>query len=249
MSVRRVWKYYCCNFSCCNFSKYIWRSPLHYKIPVCCDLQCERRDLCALSEDTWHMHPNCSQTACWIFFFSVYLSFTSHAGHYIWWPRSVFFFVRYFSVGPKTKNKKKEYSCKRTKEWLAYFSCLCMSLFFLISTVSDETVWQLYIHSFYCHEGLTFISFFGEIYLVFLLVVPLFLSQLCSLAVFFFPLSCRLPFSTCVWKCACRGTVWELSFVLLIVCWVFFSYSYCLENFVYFLLLDFSHGLCVLWIL
>ena len=43
---------------------YIWRSPLHYEVPVCCDVQCERRDLCALSEDTRYMHPNCSQIAC-----------------------------------------------------------------------------------------------------------------------------------------------------------------------------------------
>ena len=42
---------------CCNFSKYIWCSPLHYKEPVCCDVQCERRDLCPLSEDTRYMHP------------------------------------------------------------------------------------------------------------------------------------------------------------------------------------------------
>ena len=46
------------------FSKYTWRYPLHYKVPVCCDVQCERRDLCALREDTRYMHPNCSQIAC-----------------------------------------------------------------------------------------------------------------------------------------------------------------------------------------
>ena len=28
------------------FRKYIWHSPLSYKIPVCCGVQCERRDLC-----------------------------------------------------------------------------------------------------------------------------------------------------------------------------------------------------------
>ena len=49
------------------FQIYIWRSLLHYKVPVCCDVQCERRDLCALSEDTRYMHPNCSEIACWIF--------------------------------------------------------------------------------------------------------------------------------------------------------------------------------------
>ena len=58
------------------FRIYIWRSLLHYKMSVCCDVRCERRDLCALSEDIRYMHPNCSQIA----FFSVYLSFASHAG-------------------------------------------------------------------------------------------------------------------------------------------------------------------------
>ena len=43
---------------------YIWRSPLHYEIPVCCDFQRERRYLCALSEVTRYIHPDCSQIAC-----------------------------------------------------------------------------------------------------------------------------------------------------------------------------------------
>ena len=62
------------------------------------------------------------------------------------------------------------------------------------------------VHNFYCHEGLKLISSFGVIYLVFLLVIPLFPSQLCSLGIFF-SLSSRLPFFTCVKKSACRGTV------------------------------------------
>ena len=50
------------------FRIYIWRSPLHYKTSVCCDVQCERRDLCALSEDIRYTHPNYSQIACYVFF-------------------------------------------------------------------------------------------------------------------------------------------------------------------------------------
>ena len=41
------------------------------------------------------------------------------------------------------------------------------------------------VYNFYCHEGVTLISSFGVIYLVFLLVIPLFPSQLCSLGIFF----------------------------------------------------------------
>ena len=54
-SVRRAWKNYC------NFSNIFGIPCCTINILVCCDVQCEKRDLC---EDTRHMHPNC-QIACW----------------------------------------------------------------------------------------------------------------------------------------------------------------------------------------
>ena len=90
------------------------------------------------------------------------------------------------------------------------------------------------VHNFYCHVGLKLISSFGVIYLVFLLVIPLFPSQLCSLGIFFFSVQ-YAPFFTCVKKSACRGTVLWIDCIInsVLVCFFFFcflSYSYSLKN-------------------
>ena len=89
-SVRRAWKNYC------NFSNIfgIPHCTIKYLFVVTSSV---KREICVKTPDT------CTLTVRLLveFFFSVYPSSASHAGRYILWPRSVFFFVRYFSVVQK----------------------------------------------------------------------------------------------------------------------------------------------------